>query len=64
MDDRELLAAADLGKANQIWDRAINTADRTKNEHDYHPALPRPLRRARCVRRRRTSRSTMPGFMA
>ncbi|MBS1141518.1 MAG: Lytic transglycosylase, catalytic [Proteobacteria bacterium] len=35
MDDRELLAAANLAKRNQIWDRAINTADRTKNEHDY-----------------------------
>ena len=35
MDDRQLLAAADLAKRNQIWDRAINTADRTKNEHDY-----------------------------
>ena len=35
MDDRELLAAADLAKRNQIWDRAINTADRTKYEHDY-----------------------------
>ncbi len=35
MDDRELLAAANLAKSNQIWDRAINTADRTKNEHDY-----------------------------
>ena len=35
MDDRQLLAAADLAKRNQIWDRAINTADRTKSEHDY-----------------------------
>jgi len=35
MEDRELLAAANLAKQNQIWDRAINTADRTKNEHDY-----------------------------
>ncbi|MFZ2268172.1 MAG: transglycosylase SLT domain-containing protein [Azonexus sp.] len=35
MDDRELLAAADLARRNQIWDRAINTADRTRNEHDY-----------------------------
>ena len=35
MDDRELLATADLAKRNQIWDRAINTADKTKNEHDY-----------------------------
>ncbi len=35
MTDRELLAAADLAKRQQIWDRAINTADRTRNEHDY-----------------------------
>ena len=35
MDDRALLAAANLAKSNQIWDRAINTAERTKNEHDY-----------------------------
>ncbi|MER2540348.1 MAG: transglycosylase SLT domain-containing protein [Azonexus sp.] len=35
MDDRELLAAADLAKRNQIWDRAITAADKTKNEHDY-----------------------------
>ena len=35
MEDRQLLAAADLAKRNQIWDRAINTADRTKYEHDY-----------------------------
>lgn len=35
MSDRELLAAANLAKRNQIWDRAINTADRTKSEHDF-----------------------------
>ncbi|UCV03639.1 lytic transglycosylase domain-containing protein [Dechloromonas denitrificans] len=35
MEDRELLAVADIAKRNQIWDRAINTADRTKTEHDY-----------------------------
>lgn len=35
MDDRELLAAAQLASSRQIWDRAINTADRTKAEHDY-----------------------------
>jgi soluble lytic murein transglycosylase len=35
MNDRELLAAADLARRNQIWDRAIAAADRTKNEHDY-----------------------------
>lgn len=35
MNDRQLLAAAELARSNQIWDRAINTADRTRNEHDY-----------------------------
>jgi soluble lytic murein transglycosylase len=35
MSDRELLAAADVAKRNQLWDRAINAADRTKKEHDY-----------------------------
>jgi soluble lytic murein transglycosylase len=35
MDDRELLAVADLARRNQIWDRAITAADKTKNEHDY-----------------------------
>ncbi len=35
MSDRELLAAAELAKKQQIWDRAINTADKTRNEHDY-----------------------------
>lgn len=35
MNDRQLLAAAELARKNQIWDRAINTAERTRNEHDY-----------------------------
>ncbi|HEX6734405.1 MAG TPA: transglycosylase SLT domain-containing protein [Azonexus sp.] len=35
MSDRQLLAAAELARRNQIWDRAINTADRTRDEHDY-----------------------------
>ena len=35
MSDRELLAAAQLAKANQIWDRTINTAERTRDEHDF-----------------------------
>ena len=36
MDDRELLAAADLARRNDIYDRAIAAADRTKSEHDYN----------------------------
>jgi soluble lytic murein transglycosylase len=35
MNDRQLLAAAELARRQQIWDRAINTAERTKDEHDY-----------------------------
>lgn len=35
MDDRLLLAAAELARRNRIWDRAINTADRTVGEHDF-----------------------------
>jgi soluble lytic murein transglycosylase len=35
MTDRQLLAAADFAHRNDIYDRAINTADRTQTQHDY-----------------------------
>ena len=35
MDDRALLAAAEFARKNEIWDRAINTADRTRTQHNY-----------------------------
>ncbi|MDP3515506.1 MAG: transglycosylase SLT domain-containing protein, partial [Sulfuritalea sp.] len=35
MDDRALLAAAEFARKNEIWDRAINTADRTRAQHNY-----------------------------
>ncbi|GAB2895277.1 lytic transglycosylase domain-containing protein [Uliginosibacterium flavum] len=35
VDDRTLLAAAELARRNSLYDRAINAADRTRNEHDY-----------------------------
>ncbi|MCL2022052.1 MAG: lytic transglycosylase domain-containing protein [Betaproteobacteria bacterium] len=35
MDDRQLLAAATLAHENHIYDRAINTANRTQFQHDY-----------------------------
>lgn len=34
-DDRFLLAAAQLAQQLGIYDRAINAADKTRNEHDY-----------------------------
>ncbi len=35
MNDRQLLAAADLARRSEIFDRAIYTADRTQGQHDY-----------------------------
>jgi soluble lytic murein transglycosylase len=35
MDDRQLLAAAHFAHGQEIWDRAINTADRTRVQHNY-----------------------------
>ncbi len=35
LDDRQLLAAASFAHSREVWDRAINTADRTQSQHDY-----------------------------
>ena len=35
MDDRALLAAAEFAHRHEVWDRAINTADRTQAQHNY-----------------------------
>ena len=34
-DDRQLLAAAEVARRHELFDRAINTADRTQNVHDF-----------------------------
>jgi soluble lytic murein transglycosylase len=34
-DDRRLLAAAEVARRNEVYDRAINTADRTVGLHDF-----------------------------
>jgi soluble lytic murein transglycosylase len=34
-DDRQFLAAAEVARRNELFDRAINTADRTQNVHDF-----------------------------
>jgi soluble lytic murein transglycosylase len=44
MNDRELLAAADLACQRQVWDRCINTSDRTKDVIDFEQRFPMPLR--------------------
>lgn len=42
MNDRQLLAAAELAQRNQIIDRSISAADRTKDEHNYKLRFPTP----------------------
>ncbi len=46
MSDRELLAAADLACQNEIWDRCINTSERTKAVIDLEQRFPMPHRDA------------------
>jgi soluble lytic murein transglycosylase len=44
MDDRKLLAAAELARRNEAWDRAIGTADRTVFVHDFSVRYLAPYR--------------------
>jgi soluble lytic murein transglycosylase len=52
MTDRELLAAAQLACDRELWDRCINTSERTKTEFDLEQRFPTPFREA-VVRRAR-----------
>jgi soluble lytic murein transglycosylase len=45
MGDRELLAAAQLACDREVWDRCINTSDRTRDEIDMEQRFPTPFRR-------------------
>jgi soluble lytic murein transglycosylase len=44
MPDRELLAAADLACQHEVWDRCINTSERTRREADHQQRYPMPHR--------------------
>jgi soluble lytic murein transglycosylase len=44
MDDRKLLAAAELARRNEAWDRAISTADRTVLVHNFSVRYLAPYR--------------------
>ena len=44
MSDRQLLAAAEYAKRINLYDRVVNTADRTKQEHDFSLRYPTPYR--------------------
>jgi len=42
MSDRELLAAAQVACDSQVWDRCINTSDRTRQVMDFEQRFPMP----------------------
>jgi soluble lytic murein transglycosylase len=44
LSDRELLAAAQLACDRAVWDRCINTSERTRSEIDIEQRFPTPLR--------------------
>ncbi len=46
MNDRELLAAAQLACDQQVWDRCINTSERTRTVIDFEQRFPMPFRNA------------------
>ena len=46
MDDREKLAAAEIARRAEMYDRAINTADRTSSVHNYNARYLAPFREA------------------
>ena len=44
MGDRDLLAAAQWACEREVWDRCINTSDRSRTEIDMEQRFPMPLR--------------------
>jgi soluble lytic murein transglycosylase len=44
MDDKQLLAAAEFARQNEMFDRAINTADKTLELHDFSVRYLAPYR--------------------
>ncbi|CAG4905475.1 lytic transglycosylase domain-containing protein [Paraburkholderia gardini] len=44
MTDRQLIAAAEYARRIELYDRAVNTADRTKTEHDFSLRYLSPFR--------------------
>ncbi len=52
MSDRELLASAQMACDREVWDRCINTSDRTKTEVDMEQRFPTPFRKEVTARAR------------
>jgi soluble lytic murein transglycosylase len=61
MADRELLAAAQTACEREVWDRCINTSDRTRSEIDMAQRFPTPHREA--VRARAREIGLDPAFV-
>ena len=50
LDDRQLLAAAEVARRHELYDRAINTADKTESLHDFTLRYLAPFREVLKVR--------------
>lgn len=61
MSEREALAAAQFACDRQVWDRCINTSERTKAEFDVDQRYPMPFRDA--VVRRSTELGLDPAYV-
>ncbi len=61
MNDRELLAAADLACQHEIWDRCINTSERTQGVIDLAQRFPMPHKDA--VLQRATQLGIDPAYV-
>jgi soluble lytic murein transglycosylase len=61
MDDRSLLAAADLACRNEVWDRCINTSERTRGLINFEQRFPMPHQAA--VLARTTQIGLDPAFV-
>jgi soluble lytic murein transglycosylase len=44
LDDKQLLTAAEVARQHQLYDRTINTADKTESVHDFSLRYPTPFR--------------------
>ena len=61
LHDRELLAAAQYACDREVWDRCINTSERTKAEFDFEQRFPTPFRET--VVRRSADISLDPAYV-
>lgn len=43
MNDRQLIAAAELARAEHLYDRVVNTSERTRDEHDFRQRFLAPF---------------------